>query len=118
MMMSVVLDYALFEDCGSLSNRVSDLKFQLKQVKEKYENIKTMMTYANERITTLDKDLVGAKATSKKAWQERDRLLGETKSLETDFQSQRTKLGGVEAQLSGIKMELKEARIERLLFGD
>lgn len=44
-----------------------------------------MMTYANERITTLDKDLVGAKATSKKAWQERDGLLGETKSLETDF---------------------------------
>lgn len=75
---------------------------------------KTMMTYANERIAVLQNDLDGAKSASKRLGG-MHRLLEKKDTLWMNFQSQSTKFVGVEAKLSGIKVDLKEARMNSFL---
>lgn len=51
------------------------MKVKLKKVEEGCELDQTMLAFSNKQITSLKKDLIGAKTSFEKSWQEKYKLL-------------------------------------------
>lgn len=70
-----------------LIKREAALESELCRMKDSYDHEKTLLRSANERMTILKKDYKDVQTTLEKERWEKDKFLGEKKTLEASYQS-------------------------------